>query len=212
MPGKHVRFAFDDSYFPVSAIHSPSGSTSTSSSSATRRHVPRRSHTLSAVPTVSRVNRLLEYSDTPVLSYDLSLPTSTLRTNLINLSSAALSEPATQPSQAQLTVSCAHLPWVFTLKASNGRYVTVMDVLNGLHTSLRANITTAEWNLLDNDRSMRAVSDAYVRRYSRLAGHRGYAEEKAGGVKRIDFLMGTNQFRGLVMAKDGRRWILDVGR
>ncbi|KAJ6568647.1 hypothetical protein B0H19DRAFT_1133725 [Mycena capillaripes] len=109
----------------------------------------------------------------------------------MGVSSAGFSEPA-------------HLPWAIVVLASNGLFVSVADVLNTVYLALRVSITPAEFNALGTQRLMRRASAAYRRRYERLRGHRGYRDEKRGGVKRVDFLMGYTKFQGISPTTRGR--------
>ncbi|KAJ7473164.1 hypothetical protein B0H11DRAFT_1658292, partial [Mycena galericulata] len=106
------------------------------------------------------------------------------------------SSPPSSPPQISLSIGTPHLPWSITVSASNGRYVTILDVLITLYHALRTNVTAAEFNALGTQNRMRRVTAAYEHRYLRLEGHHGYTEEKVHGVKRVDFLMGFTRFRG----------------
>jgi hypothetical protein len=65
------------------------------------------------------------------------------------LSGMALHEPATEPPRPvmhifiQMQVSSEHMRpfWVCTVHPSNGRYVTLLDVLENLYRSIKTNIT-----------------------------------------------------------------------
>jgi len=126
-----------------------------------------------------------------------------------HLSSRALLEPASEPPLPFIQIASQHLPWTCKVHASNGRYVTVSDVLESLYRSLRVNITQSDFHLLlEKDR--RRATRAYEDRYRRLRG-RAYEEEKRSGMKRVDFLMGRTRFVGL--SADGHQpyeWHLRV--
>jgi hypothetical protein len=123
-----------------------------------------------------------------------------------HLSNTALHEPATTPPQPfiqifiQTHVSPDHRHpfWTCDVRATNMRYVTVADVLEGLYKSLRANITPPEFQTLSEKDRMYATQ-AYQRRYRRLRDADPYLSEKEKnrGMKRIDFLMGRIRFGGL---------------
>ncbi|KAJ7082625.1 hypothetical protein B0H15DRAFT_803086 [Mycena belliarum] len=141
---------------------------------------------------------LLALSTTPVLDYDLTLPPTTLSANFPGLSSAGLLEPAVYPPHAALTLATSHLPWaVGVIPADARRGITVADVLAALYAALRANVTSAEFSALGTQRHMRRAVAAYRRRCERLRGRRAYEEEKAQGMKRVDFLMGCTKFCGI---------------
>ncbi|KAJ7610507.1 hypothetical protein FB45DRAFT_844627 [Roridomyces roridus] len=220
MPGKHVRFSTQNTYH--SSDNSPSRTFTPPSNAFTNLptsapHAPRRSYTDPSAGKACAHNLLAQRS-TPLLSYDLTLHPSSVTTHYHGLSSASMSEPAVYPPQPTLTIQCSHLPclgpeiqqWSFTVPASNRRYVTVADVLSSLYHGLRTHITPAEFQALSTPKLMRRVGSAYAARYRRLEGHRGYAHEKASGVRRVDYLMGCNEFRGLTSTSTPGVWRLHV--
>jgi hypothetical protein len=145
-----------------------------------------------------------------LLNYDISVHPSAITTHFRGLSSAGFLESAVYPPQLTISIVTPHLPWSIAVAASNGRYVTVSDVLNALYRSLRTNVTSAEFHALGTQKLMRRATEAYTQRYMRLRGHRGYAEEKQQGVKRVDFLMGCTKFRGLSATGAADVWRLHV--
>jgi hypothetical protein len=86
--------------------------------------------------------------------------------------------------------------------------VTVGDVLDAIYTSLRKNIVREDFKYLSHS-AQRRVNEAYERRYRRFLDRRAYERERQSGVKRVDFLMDRNRFRGLVMTSNGV-WQLEV--
>ncbi|KAJ7182512.1 hypothetical protein C8R43DRAFT_6498 [Mycena crocata] len=210
MPGRHVRFATENTF------HSPSSSGPFTPSSPhyanmprSTPYAPRRSYTDASVAN-ARAHQLLASSDSPMLKYDISLHPSLISTHYQGVSSARFAEPAVYPPQHTISIVTPHLPWSITVAASNARYVTVSDVLNALYRTLRVNVTPAEFHALGSHKLMRRATAAYVHRYTRLKGHRGYAEEKQQGVKRVDFLMGCTKFRGLSATGAPDAWRLHV--
>ena len=71
------------------------------------------------------------------------------------------------------------------------------DVLSSLYRSLRTNITPSEFNTLQSPTDRLRATRAYEQRYRRQRSVRVYEEEKRGGMKRIDFLMGHTQLLGI---------------
>lgn len=127
-----------------------------------------------------------------------------------HLSSKALSEPAFEPILPFVSIVSSHLPWSFKVHASNGRYVSLEDVLFTIYRALRVNIIKPEFNSLASE-ERRKASNAYQTRYRRLRRSTEYEEEKRNGMKRVDFLLGHTRFWGLV--NNGRRpdeWHLKV--
>lgn len=78
-------------------------------------------------------------------------------------------------------------------------YVTVWDVLNAIHITLRARIEQREYDGLGSGgRYQSRVKKAYEDRYRmQPRGSSAYQEEKMGGVRRIDFLVEYVKFMGL---------------
>ncbi|KAJ6534957.1 hypothetical protein B0H19DRAFT_1184518 [Mycena capillaripes] len=145
----------------------------------------------------ARAHNLMAFSNAPLLQYDITLHPSSISTHYMGVSSAGFSEPALYPPALSLTLVTPHLPWAIVVPASNGRFVTVSDVLNSVYLALRVSVTPTEFNALGTQKLMSRASAAYRRRYERLRGHRGYKDEKRGGVRRVDFLMGYTKFQGI---------------
>ncbi|KAF8810780.1 hypothetical protein BYT27DRAFT_7221842 [Phlegmacium glaucopus] len=140
-------------------------------------------------------------------------PSSVTRNNhlLKLLSSRLLSEQATTPPLPLLYITSIHLPWIIKVRASNGIYVTLGDVFDSTYRSLRKNISASEFNSLPHQEDQKRATRAYKERYRRLRSTSSRDEEKQGGMKRIDFLMGHTNFHGI--SKAGRRpdeWRLNV--
>jgi hypothetical protein len=131
------------------------------------------------------------------LNYDVSLHPSSICAHYMGVSSASLLEPAVYPPELSLTLVTQHLPWAIVIPASNGRCVTVSDVLHSVHFALHVGVTQSEFSALGSQKLMHRVSEAYRRRCERLPRHFGYIEEKRQGVKRVDFLMGYTKFQGI---------------
>ncbi|KAF8879378.1 hypothetical protein BD779DRAFT_1423818, partial [Infundibulicybe gibba] len=74
---------------------------------------------------------------------------------------------------------------------------TVSDVLQGIHNSLRTNLSASEYDALPTHQHQRRATAAYEARYRRVRGTRAYDEEKRGGLKRVDYLMDNTRFAGL---------------
>ncbi|KAJ7148361.1 hypothetical protein C8R46DRAFT_965230 [Mycena filopes] len=212
MPGRHVRFSTENTFHSPPPQPQLSWANSSDNSSAgpvtppslpyaslpgPTPYTPRRARTVSSSGAKGRAHNLVAFTPSPLLNYDISLHPSTMTTHFHGVSSAGLLEPAVYPPQHSITITTPHLPWSIAVAAANGRYVTVSDVLGALYRSLRGNVTAAEFHGLGSHKLQRRVTEAYTHRYMRLRGHRGYAEEKSQGVKRVDFLMGCTKFHGL---------------
>ena len=136
--------------------------------------------------------------DSSSITYDLlEHPSTILTRNNYSLSVRTFREPATTPPLSFLTITSIHLPWTIKVYASNAVYVTLEDIFDSIYRNLRTNITSAEFNLFSNQDDQRRATRAYEKRYRRLRNTRAYDEEKRGGMKRVDFLMGHTKFLGL---------------
>jgi len=136
--------------------------------------------------------------DRSVVTYDLMEHPSTITThNNYSLSTRTLREHATTPPLPFLTITSIHLPWTIKVYASNGVYVTLEDIFDSIYRTLRTNITSAEFNMFSTQDDQRRATRAYEKRYRRLRNTRAYEEEKRGGMKRVDFLMGHTKFLGI---------------
>ena len=147
------------------------------------------------------------------LTYDLMEHPSTIMTsNNYSLSTGTFREPATTPPLPFLTIRSIHLPWAIKVYASNGSYVTLEDVFESIYRTLRKNITSAEFNMFSSQDDQRRATRAYEKRYRRLRNTRAYDEEKRGGMKRVDFLMGHTKFLGISSSNSHRpdEWQLRV--
>ena len=136
--------------------------------------------------------------DSSSITYDLMEHPSTILTrNNYSLSVRTLREPATTPPLSFITIGSLHLPWIIKVYASNALYVSLEDVFDSIYRNLRTNITSGEFNLFQNQDDQRRATRAYEKRYRRHRNPRAYDEEKRGGMKRVDFLMGHTKFLGL---------------
>ncbi|KDR67080.1 hypothetical protein GALMADRAFT_80144 [Galerina marginata CBS 339.88] len=136
---------------------------------------------------------------------------SAITRNHHTVSSRALCEPATNPPLGFISMTSPYLPWTIKVYASNRSYVTLEDVYESIYRSLRANVTPSEFNSFPTPNDQRRATRAYEQRYRRQRSTRIYEEEKRGGMKRVDFLMGHTRFLGI--SNNGRRpeeWHLNV--
>ena len=130
--------------------------------------------------------------DSPSIGSDRSSASSHSFEN-VNLS--LLSEQATYPASPSITLITEALPWSITVTAKSA-FVTVYDVLQALHSSLRLQVTKTEWASLS-----RASQDVIAASFHKRAG--GFAnrlkrEKQLGkGVRRLDFLVGRTRLFGI---------------
>ena len=204
---KKVRFAYKNLFYsPRHTVSSPSRDPTPITPPSTGYGLPGPSpYVASYVPqkqTTSVPYTGLVYAhpllDSSSIIYDLMEHPSTILTrNNYSLSVRTFREPATTPPLTFLTISSIHLPWNIKVYASNALYVTLEDVFDSIYRNLRTNITSAEFNLFSNQNDQRRATRAYEKRYRRHRNTRVYEEEKRGGMKRVDFLMGHTKFIGL---------------
>lgn len=117
--------------------------------------------------------------------------------------------------------------------SSRNSYITVRDVLTELYLTLRKQISQSDYVMLPSERDRERAGKAYKRRYRRLLSgsstpsgeapgrhgrawktqvdrEREYEEEKAGGLRRVDFLMEKTRFGGISKGRSTEEWVLHV--
>ncbi|TRM63392.1 hypothetical protein BD626DRAFT_431131 [Schizophyllum amplum] len=203
MPGKHVRIdERQNEYFSPrpEIVAIPSRHHSSTSSGSSSHHGS--SHHSSLRPV--GIHRLLSAASPALIQVDLR---QSAHHYIPTISSTFLARPATEPPLPRLTLVSSHLPWRVHVDASNGRAVTVQDVLAALSHTLRAPVTEAEFHTLLGHSDRRRAAAAYTERYRRA----GTPEEKRAGLRRVDFLMSRYHFAGLEAVRGhGDVWALCV--
>lgn len=172
-------------------------------------------------PVRSQIHPLLSGlgGETRILSilFDLSAPTfnplqiiGAGRTTPI--SPQELAQPATNPPTTRLTITCNFIPqWPIYLDynaataAASGGYlrisppaavpITLGDVLYSIHTSLQTQVTHLDWARLSDSES-KAIARAYTRRCRASPSMESHLASQ--GVRRVDYLLKTFVFAGLV--------------
>lgn len=222
---KRVRFSKKRTEYTIPANPSPSYSSSSLPSSngpvtPPSYQVPLPGHYAPAsyapppkakpIVQTPRAHSLLAYSGShhPPLNFDVTLPISALTARYRPLPTPLLSEPAISPAVPSLVIATHLLPWSITIYSSNGYYVTVRDVLEGIYRALRKNVTHNEYHSIPSHKEQLRVNEAYERRYSRIRDHYASREEKQGGVKRVDFLRGRTRFMGIAPSSRAGIWEL----
>jgi hypothetical protein len=124
-----------------------------------------------------------------------------------------LAQPATEPpipASARLVLRSPKLPWLVVVgptgsplsvfigkddekrMAGSSAAVTILDVLNAVHSTLMTCVTPEEWHSLgEGSRAQRRVAEAYKVRCTRMGG--GWE----GGVKRVDWLGSKSHLVGV---------------
>lgn len=232
MPGKHVRFSRTNTVHspptpalsfnelspastaavltppnPYQSLPGPSPYIVSYSNSNKRALAPYPSKS----PARVHIHQYLELSSAPAINYDImDHPSFIHDRHHHHISSRVFAEPASTPPLRKLRIISEHLPWTIGVAASNGSYVTFGDVMDSLYRALQKNITPAEFGSLSSHDGRRATQ-AYEQRYRRHRSNQAYDQEKRGGMKRVDFLMGKTKFWGLATTSHGSDvWRLSV--
>ncbi|KAH7908536.1 hypothetical protein BJ138DRAFT_1174138 [Hygrophoropsis aurantiaca] len=227
MPGKHVRFADENTFYsPAPSTPSPSHSISSLPSSSGPLTPPQNEFKLLYSPSKIPASPLPSgfVAIHPLLAFDpfvqptpyiLAQPPHTIKYT------SALAESATTPPLPRLTLLSPALPWALVIDANtdaDGKvgakgmgFVTVWQVLEALYRFLRRPVTTAEYASLPSDVARAHVGEAFHARWSSVRGKDESREEYSKGVKRVDFLMEKLRFMGLSCTKQGPDvWTLNV--
>ena len=149
--------------------------------------------------------------ESAAVNWDLIENPSTITLNNYLLSSRMLVEQATIPPLPAISIISTYLPWTINVRALNGSYVTLEDIFDSVYLSLRTKVAANEFNLLPHGEDKKRATRAYEQRYRRFRSITAHDEEKRGGMKRIDFLMGRTTFHSI--SNTGRRsdeWRLNV--
>ena len=214
MPNKHVTFSNANLVYPLNTP-SPTFSDFSLPSTGGPKTPPSPRRSLLPLPSGRvEINRSLGFQPHhPILLFDLSLPWEAVTTNTsppTRLSKAALYEPATNPPTPYLQIKCPHLPWTLEVVCKTTNFVTIVDVLAQLYSSLRLTVSEKEFHM-ESRQSQREITAAFNQRVNR--DRRTAAVEERKGLKRIDSLKGDNQFMGLSSTKVGPdMWTLNVRR
>ncbi|KAJ7511298.1 hypothetical protein B0H11DRAFT_1954639 [Mycena galericulata] len=130
----------------------------------------------------------------PNVHYDLVHPLHTLNSQL----TPSFLDPATFPHIPALYVLCQHIAWPILVSASQpGGFVSVLDVVTSVYTSLRVAVRRAEYDALPSGDARQRVDKAYFARCRSVADEHERQIETLKGVKRVDFLTGRTRFMGL---------------
>jgi hypothetical protein len=120
------------------------------------------------------------------------------------LSVDTLAQPATRPPVSRLRIVCDEIPeWPIVLESSYPREkgaispsahpMSLGNVLSQIHGTLHEQITHSDWERLDPEMKDK-VSQAFYKRS---------ANERNGGVRKLDYLLDKVWFKGLVGTSDG---------
>jgi len=130
--------------------------------------------------------------DSPALGSDRS---STSTCSLESVDTTLLSEQATYPASHTITLVTEALPWSVTVTAKS-TFVTVYDVLEALHSSLRLQVATAEWTSLSRA-SQDVIAASFHKRVGGFSDRIKRGKQLGKGVRRLDFLVGHTRLYGI---------------
>ena len=130
--------------------------------------------------------------DSPTLGSDHS-SASSRSFESVNLS--LLSEQATYPASPSITLLTEALPWSITA-TTKSTFVTVYDVLQALHSSLRLQVTKKEWASLSRA-SQDVIAASFHKRVDGFTDRLKREKQLGKGVRRLDFLVGRTRLYGI---------------
>ncbi|KAH7920958.1 hypothetical protein BV22DRAFT_1020262 [Leucogyrophana mollusca] len=152
----------------------------------------------------------------PYLRHDRGLPPAILdlRQDLQTLTFHEIDHPVTYKDLAHsctipptpfMRIYHSRLPWYIDIHATNSNFISIGDFFIALYASLYKRIHRSDyWNDELDETDRNTLRLAWTERCRT-------PEEKADGVKRVDFLRGKTVFEGLVRGKNGM-WQLKTGR
>ncbi|KAK0207970.1 hypothetical protein DFS33DRAFT_397238 [Desarmillaria ectypa] len=142
---------------------------------------------------------VLAFTQVPHLRFDVSLPPVNITPNNRAISHHVFSEAATNPALPLLLISSTTFPWRIDVRPKPGMpFVTVADVVEQIYTCLRTNVSEKECNKLQlPPQALKNVYREFHERYKRIPDPVRLKEERAKGLKRVDFLQGHHTFMGL---------------
>jgi len=129
--------------------------------------------------------------DSPALSSSSSFSSRSVE----NANLMLLYEPAIHPATPSITLLTEALPWSITVTAKSS-FVTLFDVLQALHSSLRLQVTKTEWASLSRA-SQIAISASFHKRISAFSDRIKREKQLGKGVRRLDFLVGRTRLFGI---------------
>ena len=124
------------------------------------------------------------------------------------LSQYDLEQPATHPQMTRVRIVCDMIPqWPVDLQVLGTSlsphrrrraalpYLTLEDIVQAVHASLHRKISHEEWGRLSLSQET-DVARAYTRRYKASGSEWVEQQQRAEGVKRVDFLLKATWFKG----------------
>jgi len=106
-----------------------------------------------------------------------------------------LSEPAIYPATPSIILLTDALPWSITV-TTKSTFITLYDVLQALHSSLRLQVTKVEWASLSRA-SQAVISTSFHKRVNGFSDRIKREKQLGRGVRRLDFLVGRTRLFGI---------------
>lgn len=158
------------------------------------------------------IHPAITYTGTPpCLGFDLAFPPSHLITpdspsissdrssvsshSVQSIDLALFSEPAIYPPTPSIILQTEALPWSITVTAGS-TFVTLYDILQALHSSLRLQVTKTEWASFSRG-SQDVIFTSFLERVDGFSGRIKREKQLGKGVRRLDFLVGRTKFFGI---------------
>lgn len=136
--------------------------------------------------------------------------------DLLHIHHSHLSMAATHPPAKVMRIVATGLPWSITVEptTTSSPFVTILDVLHALYTSLHKPIKQAEFDAVS--KSFRdSISSAWHHRLDKIPFPSDAKAERARGVRRVDFLLGktcVKRLRYVSISGSGEvTWMVDFG-
>ena len=199
---------------PPSSPRTPSPTISESTaSSLTPPPTPQSLFTTTPLPaSMSRIHPAITYTGAPpYLCFDLAFPpsyllvpdspslssdrSSTSSCSIDSVNLMLLSEPAIYPATPSIILLTDALPWSITV-TTKSTFVTLYDVLQALHSSLRLQVTKVEWASLSRA-SQAVISASFHKRVDGFPDRIKREKQLGKGVRRLDFLVGRTRLFGI---------------
>ena len=172
------------------------------------------SHFFSAIPTSPAPPSLHDLLANPQgVRLDVAFPPHQDR---LRIHHSHLSLAATHPPAKVMKIVATGLPWSIIVEptTTSSPFVTVLDVLHALYTSLHKPIKQAEFEAVSQ--SYRdSISKAWHHRLDKIPFPSDAKAEKGRGVRRMDYLLGKTcikRLRYLSISSQGEvTWLVDFG-
>jgi hypothetical protein len=150
---------------------------------------------------------VLRASSSAGLQWNATLPPKTA----VLRSTAMLQQAATDPPTPSMQIIFRLSPHTFTVRASNGHYITVYDVLHGVFLALQQPLSGSEFQRIVRHGGEGELRASFHSRCNRFSDFRQAEFEKKQGYKRVDAYLGRSRFAGMVLSSaNPGTWIVEL--